>query len=107
MTKRGYAKITNERHHLITPELLARKWGIGLENEKDTLKETTQDYICSYLQPLTRIEGTYLFSQCLRWLSCKLYMNKLFAKQKSIIGSTFYQILTDGEGFVYVHPHAV
>ena len=36
MTKKGYATITNERHHLVTLELLARKWGIGLENEKDT-----------------------------------------------------------------------
>ena len=26
MTKKGYTKITNERHHLVTPELLARKW---------------------------------------------------------------------------------
>ena len=31
MTKKGYVKITNERHHLITTELLSRRWGIGLE----------------------------------------------------------------------------
>ena len=30
MTKRGYAKITNERHHSVTPELLASKWVIGV-----------------------------------------------------------------------------
>ena len=34
MTKKGYAKITNERHHSIKPELLMRKWGIGLEKGK-------------------------------------------------------------------------
>ena len=30
MAKKVYATITNERHHLVTPELLARKWGEGL-----------------------------------------------------------------------------
>ena len=34
MTKKGYAKITNERNHLVTPELLEKKWGIELEKEK-------------------------------------------------------------------------
>ena len=34
MTKKGHATITNERHHLITPELLVMKWGIGLEKVK-------------------------------------------------------------------------
>ena len=26
MTKKGYTTITNERYHLVTPEILARKW---------------------------------------------------------------------------------
>ena len=30
MTKKGYSTITNERQQLVTLELLARKWGIGL-----------------------------------------------------------------------------
>ena len=34
MTKKKYAPISNERHHLVTPELLVRKWGIGLEKAK-------------------------------------------------------------------------
>ena len=45
MTKKGYAKITNERHHLLILELLVRKWGIGLEKEIYILKSTTQDCI--------------------------------------------------------------
>ena len=63
MTEKGYAKITNERHHLITPELLARKWGIGLEKAKETLKSTTQDCIRSVLIPLTRRYRTDLILQ--------------------------------------------
>ena len=53
MNKTAYATITNERHHLVTPELLTRKWGIGLENTKEILKATYQDCICSALLPLT------------------------------------------------------
>ena len=45
ITKKGYATITNERHNLVTPELLARKWGIGLEKAKETSKATTKDCI--------------------------------------------------------------
>ena len=45
ITKNGYATITNERHHLVTPELLTRKWGIGLEKAKETLEKKTQECI--------------------------------------------------------------
>ena len=34
MTKKIYATIKNKRHHLVTSELLARKWGICLEKAK-------------------------------------------------------------------------
>ena len=63
MTKKGYTKIKNERHHSVTPELLARKWGIGSEKTKDTLKSSTQNCISSSLLPLTRRYRTDLISQ--------------------------------------------
>ena len=34
MNKKGYATITNERHYLVTPELLARKVGNRLRKLK-------------------------------------------------------------------------
>ena len=37
ITKKGYSTIKNERHHLVTLELLEGKWGILLEKEKETL----------------------------------------------------------------------
>ena len=40
MTKKDYATITNKRHHLVTPELLAVKWGKDLEKAKEQLKAT-------------------------------------------------------------------
>ena len=34
--------ISNERHSKVTPEELARKWNIGIQTAKDTIKATTQ-----------------------------------------------------------------
>ena len=62
MTKGGYATIKNERHPLVPPELLERKWGIGLKNSKWKLKAKTQDSISSALRPITRGYHTYLIS---------------------------------------------
>ena len=47
MTKNGYATITNERHHSVPPELLARKWGMVLVKAKETMRTTNQVYISS------------------------------------------------------------
>ena len=51
--------------------------------------------ICSALLPLTRIWHIDLISQLLRRLSCKFYTDKLFEKQKYIIGNTCAKIFTD------------
>ena len=32
-----------------------------------------------------------------------IYTDTFFAKQKYIIGNTYYQIFTDRDGFIYVH----
>ena len=79
ITKKGYAIITNERHHLVTPELLDRKWGICTEKAKEKLKATTKDCILSYLLPQTRRYQTNLISQSLRRISCIFYTDTLFA----------------------------
>ena len=97
MTKKCYVRIANESHHLVTPELMARKWVIALEKTEYTLKAPTQYCIFSYLLPLTRRNRTYLISQCLRSISCTFYTDTLFVKQKYIIGNTCAQIFMDGE----------
>ena len=79
MTKKDYATITNKRHHLVTPELLDRKWGICTEKAKEKLKATTKDCILSYLLPQTRRYQTNLISQSLRSISCIFYTDTLFA----------------------------
>ena len=82
-----YATITNNRHHGISTELLARKWGIGLNKAKATLKGTTQKAIRSAVLPLTRRYRTDLMQQRLRRLRTTWYTDTLFAKEKSIAGN--------------------
>ena len=103
-TRIGYATITNDRHHGVSAELLAQKWGIGLEKAKATLMCATQKAIRSAIMPLTRRYRTDMMSQRLRRLSTTWYTDTLFAKEKSLLGNTCAQIFTDGEGFTYVHP---
>ena len=62
----GYATITYDRHHSISPELLSQKWGIGIEKAKETIRGTTQDNIRSVILPLTRRYRTGFMSQRLR-----------------------------------------
>ena len=102
-TRNGYATITNDRHHGVQPDLLARKWGIGLDKAKATLKNTTQDSIRSAILPLTRRYRTDLMSQRLRRLSATWYTDTLFSKIKSIEGNNCAQLFTDGE-FVHITP---
>ena len=61
--------IPNKRHHGTDPNLLSRKWGIGLKKARDTLAKTTQLNIRSALLPLTRRYRTDLLSQRLKRLS--------------------------------------
>ena len=81
MTEKRYAKIKNEMHRSVTPKLLAKKWVIGLEKAKETVKATTQDFISSSLLPLTRMYRTYLISQRLRRISCMFIRIRYFRSE--------------------------
>ena len=69
-TKRVALTITDERHHGKNPELLAWKWGIGLEKAKQTLKATTQLAVQSAVLLLMHRYRTNLMSQHLHQLNC-------------------------------------
>ena len=98
------ATYSNKRHHGTDPNLLAQKWGIGVQKARDTLKCTTQMNIRSAILPLTRRYRTDLLSQRLKRLSTRFYTDTIYAKHKSLQGHTCAQIFTDGEGFVVAFP---
>ena len=103
-TRDGYSTITKDRHHGISPELIARKWGIGIDKARKTLQCTTQHSIRSAILPLTRRYRTDVMSQRLRRLSTTWYTDTLFAKETSITGNTCAQLYADGQGFINVYP---
>ena len=53
-TRSEFATYTYKQHHGISADILARKWGIGLDKAKRTLQSTTQDNVRSSLKPLTQ-----------------------------------------------------
>ena len=87
-----------------SPELLKRKWGIGLEKAKQTLKATTQLAVQYAVLLLTQRYCTDLMSQCLCHSNSHFYTDTLFLKHKSIEGNTCGQHFTDGESFVVLYP---
>ena len=95
----GFATYIDKRHHGISADILARKWGIGIDKKNQTFQSTTQDDVRSALKPLTRRYKTYFLLQKLRRLNCRFYKDTLFAKNKSIVGNTCAQIFTNGEFF--------
>ena len=66
MVNKGYAIITNKRNHLVTQELLTRKWRIGLEKAKEMLKAITQDNTILAQLHITRRYLIDLISQRLK-----------------------------------------
>ena len=94
---------TNKRHHEITKEMIAKKWGISTERAKLTLDATTQMCIRSAVLPLSRRYRTDLLSTRLRRSRTEFFTDTLFSKVTSLLGNNCAQIFTDGE-FIYIHP---
>ena len=97
---------TSERHHGIDASLLSLKWGgVGLEKAKNTINNTTQLNIRSAVFPLTRRYRTDLLSQRLRRLNTRFYTDTMFSKiGNSLRGNSCAQVITDGNGAVFVYP---
>ena len=95
---------TQDKHHEVTPELLARKWGCGLLTARKTLQHTTQLGVRSAIGPLTRRYRTNILQLHYRRLVTRFYTDTMFSKTKSLKGNTCAQVYTDGEGFVRAYP---
>ena len=102
-TRRAFSIISNERHSAVTPEELARKWNIGLQTAKETVRVTTQKGIRTAMHPMTRrvrVDHLHLHRPRLRgtW-----YVDTLLSKVKSKLGNTCANVYTQGK-FTRVVP---
>ena len=89
--------ISNDRHSRITPEEVARKWNIGLETMKKTLRVTMQYGICMAVHPMTRrlrVDHLHLHQHCLQgtW-----FVDTLLSKVKSKLGNTCANVYMQGK----------
>jgi len=94
---------TRNRKSQVTPEELARKWNIGLETAKNTLRVTTQKGIRQSVHPITRrvrVDHLHLHRERLRgtW-----YVDTMQAKVTSLRGNKCANIFTNGK-FTKVVP---
>jgi hypothetical protein len=90
---------TEQRKSVLSPELLAKRWGIGLNAAKTTLENTTQTGICNVFLP----------SECkvrkkAPWLSypsikSDFYTDQLFSKLKDVHNHNGGSVFTNGLGY--------
>ena len=94
---------TESRRADVTPQSLADKWMIGLEQAKLTLKSTTQKYLRSALLPLSR---RYKADRIFHYprLHGEWYTDTVFGPTKSKDGNNCGQIFANGAYFATFYP---
>ena len=95
--------IEGRRHMLATPEVLSRKWNIGMESARNTIEATTQMGVRTAIHPLIRRYRTDLFSLKYRRLAVRFYSDTLFSNIKSLNQNTCAQLFA-AENFAWVYP---
>ena len=91
------------RHSTVSPEELSRKWRVGVNAARQTLKATMQRGIRTAMHPSTRCYRTDHFSlRCCR-LNTQFCSDTVFATTKSLKGNKCAQVFT-AKDFIRVHP---
>ena len=88
----------------LTKEILARRWGCGLESAKKTLQVTTQFGIRNVIHPYDKRYKTTFNHMRFPTLASKYYSDTMFTKIKSIRGHKMAQVFTDGKGDTHLYP---
>ena len=91
----------------LPPEVLARRWGIGLEKARKTLRCTSQAGFKERNKPTDRRYRTDTgskFSNRYSTLSGKWYSDTMFATTTSIRAFSCAQITTNGDGYTKFFP---
>jgi hypothetical protein len=91
------------RHSAVSPEELSRKWRIGLETARNTLKATTQYGVRHATNPLRRRYRTDLLLTKYRRLNSTFYTDMMFSKFKSLNGHSCAQVFCSDD-IIQVYP---
>jgi len=95
---------TDQRASEISDEVLARRWGIGLQTAKRTLRVTTQAGVRRILHPVERRFRTRRNQLKFPTSSRLVYSDTMFPQVKSVNGKTCAQVYTDGLGWDHFYP---
>jgi hypothetical protein len=96
---------TSDKSSIITKEVLARRWGIGLDTALRTLTRTTQRGIRTFIHPTDRRLNTnkpHLAFPMMR--RKKFYTDTMFSKIVSLRKNKCAQVWTDGAGYSLFYP---
>ena len=103
--ERQVASISTEnRAPEITEEVLAKRWGIGLETAKRTMKVTTQAGVRTIVRPMERRFRTRRNQLKFPTSNRLIYSDTMFPKVQSIRKMNCAQIYTDTLGWDHFHP---
>jgi hypothetical protein len=91
------------RHTAVSAEEISRKFGVGLETARKTLKATTQCGIRHAVHPLSRRYRTDILQLKQKRLNDTFYTDTMFSGIKSLQGNTSAQLFTNGK-FVHLEP---
>ena len=89
--------VTEKRHSPITPEEVAKKFGIGLDTAKKTLQVTTQRGIRHAIHPIHRHYRTDHLDLHRKRLKGKWFLDTLVARHQSLSGNKYLHVFTNGE----------
>ena len=99
-----FALSTKDRGPVLTKEILAQRWGIGLDTAHKTLATTTQYGVRRVLHPVERRYRTRQAHLRFPTLNTKLYTDTMFSTKKSLRGHTCAQVFTNGVGYDLFYP---
>ena len=99
-----FALSSTEKRSVLTPEILSKRWGIGLESAKRTLTVTTQAGIRNVLAPGERKVRQKLDHLKFPIIKGRIYGDTMFSTLKSIRGNRVAQVFTNGLGFDHFYP---
>ena len=95
---------SRDRGPVIAKEILAKRWGIGLDTAHKTLSTTTQLGVRRVLHPVERQYRTRQTQLRFSTLNTKLYTDTVFSSTKSLHGNKCAQVFTNGVGYDLFYP---
>jgi hypothetical protein len=96
--------VTGVRRFTLMKEVLARRWGIGLETARRTLLATTQEGIRKVFHPLERRVKTKQSHLRFPSLNTRIYTDTMCSRLMSLRGNRVVQVFTDGRHNTFVYP---